>query len=156
MPPFIVFNAQDFLDEVAKVKKFWLHTKLNRLRIETNRSESTISLYSIHKQSGLETAVTIPAYMSVDCIINLGTVKSFYNAVEELQKLNVGPGHCIRLHLVPSCSNRKHFFLTVLNQALNLQGHIPKSKRCQTAPFFIFYAYRLLTYSMYRFHHGWF
>ena len=107
MPPFIVFDAQDFLEEVTKVKKFWMHTKLNKLRIETNRNESTISLYSIHKESGLETAVTIPAYMSVEYIINLGTVKSFYNAVEELQKLNVGPGHRIRLHLVPSCSDRK-------------------------------------------------
>jgi hypothetical protein len=122
MPPFIVFDAQDFLEEVTKVKKFWMHTKLNKLRIETNRNESTISLYSIHKESGLETAVTIPAYMSVECIINLGTVKSFYNAVEELQKLNVGPGHRIRLHLVPSCSNRKHFFLKVLKSGFELTG----------------------------------
>ena len=122
MPPFIVFDAQDFLEEVTKVKKFWMHTKLNKLYIETNRNKSTIQLYSIHKESGLETAVTIPAYMSVDCIINLGTVKSFYNAVEELQKLNVGPGHCIRLHLVPSCSNRKHFFLTVLKSGFELTG----------------------------------
>lgn len=122
MPPFIVFDAQDFLEEVAKIKKFWLHTKLNRLRIETNRSESTISLYSIHKESGLETAVTIPAFMSVECIINLGTVKSFYNAVEELQKLNVGPGHRIRLHLLPCISNRKHFFLNVLKTGFELTG----------------------------------
>ena len=74
MPPYVVFDAQRFLEEVAKVKKFWLHTKLNKLRIETNRSESTISPYSIHKASGLETAVTIPAYISADCIMNIGTV----------------------------------------------------------------------------------
>lgn len=72
MPPYVVFDAQKFLEEVAKVKKFWLHTKLNKLRIETNRSESTISLYSIHKASGLETAVTIPAYISADCIMTIG------------------------------------------------------------------------------------
>ena len=126
MPPYIVFDAQKFLEEVAKVKKFWLHTKLNKLRIETNRSESTISLYSIHKQSGLETAVTIPAYMSVDCIINLGTVMSFYNAVEELQRINVGPRHRIRLHLVPSISKPKHFFLNVLKPGFELTGSYTK------------------------------
>ena len=126
MPPFIVFDAQDFLEEVTKVKKFLMHTKLNKLRIETNRNESTISLYSVHKESDLETAVTIPAYMSVECIINLGTVKSFYNAVEELQKLNVGPGHRIRLHLVPSISKPKHFYLNVLKPGFELSGSCTK------------------------------
>ena len=77
MPPFIVFDAQDFLEEVTKVKKFWMHTKLNKLRIETNHNESTISLYSIHKESGMETAVTIPAYISADCIMTIGTVNPY-------------------------------------------------------------------------------
>ena len=122
MPPYVVFDAQKFLEEVAKVKKFWLHTKLNKLRIETSRSESTISLYSIHKASGLETAVTIPAYISADCIMTIGTVNSFYNAVVELQKLNVGPGHRIRLQLIPSFFKPKHFCLKVFKSGFDLTG----------------------------------
>ncbi|MFQ6744724.1 MAG: hypothetical protein ACLRFN_01960 [Alphaproteobacteria bacterium] len=42
MAPYIIFNSRHFLDEVAKVKKFWLRTKRNRLRFETNKAEKRI------------------------------------------------------------------------------------------------------------------
>ena len=42
MAPYIIFISRHFLDEVEKVKKFWLRTKRNRLRIETNKAEKRI------------------------------------------------------------------------------------------------------------------
>ena len=122
MAPYIIFNSRHFLDEVEKVKLFWLRTKLNRLRIETNKVEKRILLFSIHKSSGLETAIFLPAYVSDDCVINLGTVGAFYDAVEQLQRFNVGEKGSLRLHLVKSVLRKNYFILKPLKSGCDLIG----------------------------------
>ena len=122
MAPYIIFNSRHFLDEVEKVKKFWLRTKRNRLRIETNKTEKRILLFSIHKSSGLETAISLPAYVSDDCIINMGTVGAFYDAVEQLQRFNVGKNGSLRLHLVKSLLRKNYFILKPLKSGCDLIG----------------------------------
>ena len=122
MAPYIIFNSRHFLDEVEKVKKFWLHTKRNRLRIEANKTEKRILLFSIHKSSGLETAISLPAYVSDDCIINMGTVGAFYDAVEQLQRFNVEENGSLRIQLVKSLLRKKYFILKPLKSGCDLIG----------------------------------
>ncbi len=122
MTPYIIFNSRHFLDEVEKVRKFWLRTKRNRLRIETNKAEKRILLFSIHKSSGLETAISLPAYVSDDCVINMGTVGAFYDAVEQLQRFNVGEKGSLRLHLVKSVLRKNYFILKPLKSGFDLIG----------------------------------
>lgn len=122
MAPYIIFNSRHFLDEVEKIKKFWLRTKRNRLRIETNKAEKRILLFSIHKDSGLETAISLPAFVSDDCVINLGTVGAFYDAVEQLQRFNVGKNGSLRLHLVKSLLRKNYFILKPLKSGCDLIG----------------------------------
>lgn len=129
MNPFIIFNSRHFLDEVEKVKKFWLRTKRNRLRIETNKAEKRILLFSIHKDSGLETAISLPAYISEDCVINLGTVGAFYDAVEQLQRLNVEKNGSLRLHLVKSVLRKNYFILKPLKSGCDLVGSFASIQR---------------------------
>ena len=122
MAPYIIFNSRHFLDEVEKVKLFWLRTKLNRLRIETNKVEKRILLFSIHKSSGLETAISLPAFVSDDCVINLGTVGAFYDAVEQLQRFNVEKNGSLRIQLVKSLLRKNYFVLKPLKSGCNLIG----------------------------------
>lgn len=127
MAPYIIFNSRHLLDEVEKVKKFWLRTKRNRLRIETNKAEKRILLFSIHKDSGLETAISLPAYISEDCVINLGTVGAFYDAVEQLQRFNVEKNGSLRLHLVKSMLRKNYFILKPLKSGCDLVGSFEQS-----------------------------
>lgn len=127
MAPYIIFNSRHFLDEVEKVKLFWLRTKLNRLRIETNKVEKRILLFSIHKDSGLETAISLPAYVSDDCIINMGTVGAFYDAVEQLQRFNVEKNGSLRIQLVKSLLRKNYFVLKPLKSGCNLIGSFEQS-----------------------------
>lgn len=127
MAPYIIFNSMHFLDEVEKVKLFWLRTKLNRLRIETNKVEKRILLFSIHKASGLETAISLPAYVSDDCIINMGTVGAFYDAVEQLQRFNVEKNGSLRIQLVKSLLRKNYFVLKPLKSGCNLIGSFEQS-----------------------------
>ena len=127
MAPYIIFNSRHFLDEVEKVKLFWLRTKLNRLRIETNKVEKRILLFSIHKASGLETAISLPAYVSDDCIINMGTVGAFYDAVEQLQRFNVEKNGSLRIQLVKSLLRKNYFVLKPLKSGCNLIGSFEQS-----------------------------
>lgn len=127
MAPYIIFNSRHFLDEVEKVKLFWLRTKLNRLRIETNKVEKRILLFSIHKASGLETAISLPAYVSDDCIINMGTVGAFYDAVEQLQRFNVEKNGSLRIQLVKSSLRKNYFVLKPLKSGCNLIGSFEQS-----------------------------
>ena len=127
MAPYIIFNSRHFLEEVEKVKKFWLRTKRNRLRIETNKAEKRILLFSIHKDSGLETAISLPAYISEDCVINLGTVGAFYDAVEQLQRFNVEKNGSLRLHLVKSVLRKNYFILEPLKSGCDLVGSFEQS-----------------------------
>lgn len=122
MAPYIIFNSRHFLDEVEKIKKFWLRTKRNRLRIETNKAEKRILLFSIHKDSELETAISLPAFVSDDCVINLGTVGAFYDAVEQLQRFNVEKNGSLRLHLVKSVLRKNYFILKPLKSGCDLIG----------------------------------
>ena len=46
--------------------------------------------------------------------------------LEELQRLNVGLKYRIRLHLVPSISKPKHFYLNVLKPGFELSGSYTK------------------------------
>lgn len=109
----MVFDAKDFLDAVSGVKKFWLHTKLNRLRIEAHKDSQRADLISINKDSGLETVVSIPVKVGEDFVIYVKTVISFYESVELLRDVNVGEGNSLLLRLIPSNENKRHFDLRV-------------------------------------------
>lgn len=114
MSIYMVFDAKDFLDAVSGVKKFWLHTKLNRLRIEAHKDSKRADLVSVNKDSGLETVVSIPANVGEDFVIYVKTVISFYESVELLRDVNVGKGNSLFLRLSPSNENKRHFDLQVL------------------------------------------
>lgn len=114
MPINIVFEAKEFLNGVAGVKLFWLSSKLNKLRIEAHKDAKRVDFIAINRETGLETVVTVPAFVSEDTVLHIKTVNSFYRAVEILQEANVGRKNPLKLRLKPSLEDKKHFRLEVL------------------------------------------
>ena len=67
----MVFEANEFLKGVAGVKSFWLGSKLNNLRIEAHKDTKRMDFISVNRDSGLETVVTVPAFVLEDGSITL-------------------------------------------------------------------------------------
>jgi hypothetical protein len=109
----MVFDAEEFLKSVAHVKTFWLSSKLNKLRIESYSDIRQIRFISINRDTGLETVVSVPAYVAEDAILHVKTVISVYRAVEMLQEINVGKHNPLHLRIVPSQKDKQHFSLQV-------------------------------------------
>lgn len=124
----MIFEANEFLKAVAGVKSFWLSSKLNNLRIEAHKDTKRMDFISVNRDSGLETVVTVPAFVSEDTILHIKTVISFYRAVELLQEMNVGKKNPLKLRLVPSQEDRKHFTLEVLVPHWNIVATVEKRK----------------------------
>lgn len=110
----MIFDANEFLKNVATVKTFWLSSKLNKLRIEAHKDIKRMNFISINRDTGLETVVSIPAYVETDFVLHIKTVNSFYTAVELLQNANVGKNNPLNLRLVPNPEQKHHFKLEVL------------------------------------------
>lgn len=115
----MVFNANEFLKSVAQVKKFWLGSKQNILRIESYSDTRQIHFTSTNTKTKLGTTIIIPSYDSDDTILNVNTVISFYRAVEILQEMNVGKNNPLLLRIVPSPENKHKFSLQVSLTHLN-------------------------------------
>lgn len=114
MSSHIVFNANDFMMGVQTVKKFWLQTKLNRLRIEAHKDTKTAEFISINKVTGLETGFSIPVHVMEDVVIYVKTVGRFYEAVDLLQAINTDSNGSLKLVLEPSYEKKNQFILRVL------------------------------------------
>lgn len=108
----IIFEANEFLKGVAGVKSFWLSSKLNNLRIEGHKDKKRVDFIAINRETGLETVVTIPAYVEEDITLHIKTVISFYRAVEILQEVNVGKKNPLKLRLITK--DKQHFSIEVL------------------------------------------
>lgn len=125
----MVFEANEFLKGVAGVKSFWLSSKLNNLRIEAHKDIKRMDFISVNRDSGLETVVTVPAFVSEDTILHIKTVNSFYRAVEILQEANVGKKNPLKLRLIPSREDKKHFTLEVLLPHWDIVATVEKGKK---------------------------
>ena len=110
----MVFEANEFLKMVNAVKTFWLASRLNELRIEAHKDTKRMDFISIDRDSGLETVVTVPAYVAEDTVLYAKTINSFYKAVKLLQDINVGKNNPLKLRLIPNKQNKQHFTLEVL------------------------------------------
>lgn len=115
----MVFDANEFLKSVAQVKKFWLGSKQNILRIESYSDTRQIHFTSTNTKTKLGTTIIIPSYDSDDTILNVNTVISFYRAVEILQEMNVGKNNPLLLRIVSSPENKHQFSLQVSLTHLN-------------------------------------
>lgn len=114
MSPFIVFNSNDFMTGIQPVKKFWMHTKLNRLRIEAHKDTKTAEFISVNKVTGLETGFSIPVHILEDVVIHVKTVGRFYEAVDILHSINTDSSGPLKLILEPSEEEKNKFVLRVL------------------------------------------
>ncbi|MDW2974993.1 MAG: hypothetical protein R8M70_03010 [Alphaproteobacteria bacterium] len=109
----IIFDAKHFLLEVEKIKKFWLHPKYNRLRIEAHKDTQTAEFYSINKSTGLETAVKIPVRVREDTTIYIKTVGEFLDIVQLLHLANVEDSGSLMLVLEKNFGYKKRFNIRV-------------------------------------------
>ena len=125
----IIFEANEFLKGVAGVKSFWLSSKLNKLRIEGHKDTKKVDFIAINRETGLETVVTVPAFVSEDTVLHIKTVNSFYSAVEILQEVNVGKNNPLRLRLVPSREDKKHFTLEVMLSHWDIVATVEKGNK---------------------------
>jgi len=126
VPINIIFEANEFLKGVAGVKSFWLSSKLNKLRIDAHKDTKRIDFIAINRDTGLETVVTVPAFVSEDTVLHIKTVNSFYSAVEILQEVNVGKNNPLRLRLAPSREDKKHFTLEVMLRHWDIVATVEK------------------------------
>lgn len=108
----MIFEVNDFLKGVVAVKTFWLSSLLNELRIEAHKDTKRMDFISIDRDSGLETVVTVPAYVAEDTVLYAKTINSFYKAVKLLQERNVGKNNPLKLRLVSY--DKQHFSIEVL------------------------------------------
>lgn len=114
MHPFIIFDSKDFVSELQKIKKFWLHTRQNSLRIEAHKDTKTAEFYSINSDTGLETAFSIPVHVLEDVTIYVKNARRFHDAVMLMQDMNAGEGNSLKLRLHKSSSRSDLFSLSVL------------------------------------------
>lgn len=110
----MVFEANEFLKAVASVKSFWLKSRFNELRIEAYKEAKKMNFVSIDRDSGLETVVTVPAYVAEDTILYAKAIKGFYDSVKVLQQINVGENNPLKLRLIPSREDKSHYTLEVV------------------------------------------
>lgn len=122
MSPFIVFDAKHFLEEVSKVKKFWLHPKYNRLRIEAHNDTQTAEFYSVNKSTGLETAVKIPVRVREDTTIYIKTVGEFLDIVQLLHLANVEDNGSLMLVIKKNPVLNKRFNIRVVLPGRDIIG----------------------------------
>lgn len=116
----ILFEANDFLNGVMSVKTFWLSSKLNKLVIVGHKDARKVDFISINRDTGLETVVSIPAYVEEDISLYIKTVNSFYSSVETLQQINVGKKNPLKLRLKAKPTDKKHFSIEVSLPNLNI------------------------------------
>ena len=117
MNPSIIFDVNEFFQSVNLFKNFWLKSKLNKLRIVAHKDTQNIDFISIDRNSGLETVATVSGFVQSDLVLYAKTVISVYEAVDLLQKINVGEKNPLKVRLVPSSENKNRFSLEVLLRA---------------------------------------
>ena len=120
----LVFNAKDFLTELENVKKFWFTTKRNKLRIEGHKDTQFAEFFSINKNTGLETAVRIPARVRSDIQINVSTVGSFYDLIHLIYFANVGKNDSLTVVIEKDPEQAKRLLLRVLFSGSKLIGNV--------------------------------
>ena len=120
----LVFNAKDFLAELENVKKFWLTSKRNKLRIEAHKDTQFAEFFSINKNTGLETAVKIPARVQSDMRVNISTVGSFYDLIQLIHFANVGPNDSLTVVIEEDLEQANRILLRVLFSGSKLIGKV--------------------------------
>lgn len=118
----LVFNAKDFLAELENVKKFWLTSKRNKLRIEAHKDTQFAEFFSINKNTGLETAVRIPVRVRSDIRFNVSTVGSFYDLIQLIHFANVGKNESLTVVIEEDPEQANRLLLRVLFSGGKLIG----------------------------------
>ena len=120
----LVFNAKHFLKELESVKKFWLTSKRNKLRIEAHKDTQFAEFFSINKNTGLETAVKIPVRVQSDMRICVSTVGSFYDLIQLIHFANVGANESLTVVIEEDPEQANRLLLRVLFSGSNLIGQV--------------------------------
>lgn len=109
----VVFDVNDFINSVDAVKKFWLSSKLNKLRIETHEKTQKIDFVSINRMTNLEVVVSVNAFVKGELTLYLKTVWAFYEGATIIQECNVRKNNPLRVKLTNG-SDKKHYALEVM------------------------------------------
>lgn len=118
----IIFDAKFFLNEVKRVKKFWLHPKHNRLRIEAHKDTQKAEFYSINKNTGLETAIRIPVTVTEDVTIYIKSSGNFFDIVELMHLINVYDEDSLILVIEENPCFKKRFNIRVFLPSKDIVG----------------------------------